>query len=402
MVSRIGVFLLLIFLNSPKYLAQVVIWEEDFNSYPDGAIIGIDLNTANPDIDWVTGGCLACADSVDDWWEVRNGILEAKDLNQLGYWQTEVIDIANYQQIQFSLDVVETGDLEGLYFGSDDCVDQTNQDYVDIFYRINGDSWKLVENYLNWCGLYNSCSNHTLYGDDGEASGDCRNTDSDWDSVRVSVDGLTGQTLEIRVELINSSDPEVIGLDNMTVTGDILLPIDLLSFTARWLDRQAILEWQTASERNNRGFIIERNSHHPVEEEYWLPLAEIRGKGDSNVPRDYLFVDEKAKAGKNYYRLKQIDWDSNFSYSPIIVLSIPSEFKIYPNPAIDLVYLSPALSESCTCVEWFDQKGQRLMVDINGINDRTYFSVAHLAAGWYRVMINCQGQWESISMLIQR
>jgi len=153
--------------------SQTTFWSEDFNGYSDGVTTGSNNNTNNPANDWTSGGCTTCPSSIDDWWEIRSGVMEARDVNnEHVYLQTESIDISAYNSVIINVDVIENGDLEGLYWGADNCSDATNQDYADVEYRVNGGTWTLVPNYLGWCGLYASCAVHTLYGDDS-VSGDC-------------------------------------------------------------------------------------------------------------------------------------------------------------------------------------------------------------------------------------
>ena len=50
-------------------------------------------------------------------------------------------------------------------------------------------------------------------------------------------------------------------------------------------------------------------------------------------------MDTQPFPGENYYRLKQVDFDGSFEYSPIRTARIDGEFKItiYPNPATDVL-----------------------------------------------------------------
>ncbi len=330
---KLGILVLIISTCSwPQSVGQVTIWSENFDSYPDGTTSANNNNVANPDPDWVTGGCVACIDTAD-WWEIRSGILEARDVNEVVFFQTESIDISGFSGVQFSLDIVESGDHEGLYFGLDACADQTNEDYVNVLYRIDDAPWNLVKNFLNWCGLYSSCNSHTLYGDDGINSGDCRDHDSDWGSAVVVQTGLLGNTLELRLETINSSDTEFIRFDNLRIEGTILLPVALKSFKAISRMNTVQLKWQTASESNNDYFQVERSATY--NQLNWEPLASIRGAGYSNDLIDYYYEDPSPYPGRSYYRLKQVDFDGHFTYSTIESVESELSKTPYPNPARD-------------------------------------------------------------------
>ena len=65
--------------------------------------------------------------------------------------------------------------------------------------------------------------------------------------------------------------------------------------------------------------------------------AEIPGAGEDVFEiKEYTFVDEKPLNGINYYRLKAIDLDCTFEYSPIqsLKFEFDSRFEVYPNPSV--------------------------------------------------------------------
>jgi photosystem II stability/assembly factor-like uncharacterized protein len=112
-----------------------------------------------------------------------------------------------------------------------------------------------------------------------------------------------------------------------------IVPVELISFEGTIESGKVILTWQTASELNNHGFEIQRKS-----DEYdWITIGFIEGNGTKTEKKDYNFVDNLPYEGKNYYRLKQIDYNGNYEYSNIVEIdiSIVSEFQLfqnYPNP----------------------------------------------------------------------
>ena len=69
----------------------------------------------------------------------------------------------------------------------------------------------------------------------------------------------------------------------------------------------------------------------------WARIGFIEGHGNSNSPKEYIFIDDKVTSGIYAYRLKQIDNDGTFEYSKIIEIDVdaPLEFELsqnYPNP----------------------------------------------------------------------
>lgn len=98
----------------------------------------------------------------------------------------------------------------------------------------------------------------------------------------------------------------------------VILPIIGLEFGAKRINaNQVQLTWKTIREVNNLGFYIERrreneNSFTGVD---FRPSADV--DGNAYLPLQYQYVDANNFAGGTYYRLKQVDIDSNFSYSTI-------------------------------------------------------------------------------------
>ena len=370
------------FLLSSNCRSQTIIWEEHFN-YPDGTKQGENNNSLNPAIDWISGTCQACIDTAD-WWEVRSGMMEARDVNQVVSLQTEVINISGYTNVQFSLDISELGDHEGHYFGLDACTDQDKEDFVNVLYRLDSGPWELIANYLDWCGLYQSCNTHTLYGDDGINSGDCRDHDDDWGSVTIYQASLNGNNLQIRIEVINSSTNEFIRIDNIEVKGELLLPVDFRSLNASLQGNTVILQWETHSEKNNDYFQVQRSSESLSK---WESIGIKPGVGQSDVPVHYSFEDLTPVAGRLYYRLKQIDYDGTSSYSEIEQVIVPHPSSPYPNPAGDFIWVPLATSiEPVTEVQLFDIASRKISVPQSRKESFIKMDLRSLLPGHYILM----------------
>ncbi len=113
------------------------------------------------------------------------------------------------------------------------------------------------------------------------------------------------------------------------------VPIELASFTARARGSTVELKWATATEVNNFGFDVERNAISLYDG--WKKIGFVEGHGTSNTSHQYSYVDRNLTFGKYSYRLKQIDRDGKFSYSPRVEVSFQPAIKYrlwqnYPNP----------------------------------------------------------------------
>ncbi len=94
------------------------------------------------------------------------------------------------------------------------------------------------------------------------------------------------------------------------------LPVTFLNFDGVIRNNQTLLTWSTASERNNKGFDVEKSADGQT----FSSIGFVAGNGTSSNVNNYTFSDDKLVSGNNYYRLKQIDLDGNFHYSSTIKL----------------------------------------------------------------------------------
>lgn len=111
------------------------------------------------------------------------------------------------------------------------------------------------------------------------------------------------------------------------------LPVTLLYFNAGKLGTAtAILKWQTSQESRSSHFEIERSTDAVS----FINIGKVAASGNSQVAVDYSFTDQHPVAGLNYYRLKQVDLDSRFIYTPARLVRFDGlnagVVKYYPNP----------------------------------------------------------------------
>lgn len=114
--------------------------------------------------------------------------------------------------------------------------------------------------------------------------------------------------------------------------GSATIPVELLTFSARPSQQTTTLDWQTASENNNKGFQIERQEGINAS---WETIGFVAGKGKAAT---YQFLD-KTPLNVNYYRLRQIDNDGVEKFSKVVSVTFKSEkvVKVFPSVANDFV-----------------------------------------------------------------
>ena len=118
------------------------------------------------------------------------------------------------------------------------------------------------------------------------------------------------------------------------------LPVTLLYFTARkQSSTTSLLEWKTSQEINSESFDVER-SNDAVR---FSKIGNVAAAGNSTLPISYSFTDNNPAKGMNYYRLKQIDIDGRFVYSPARLLMFDvldaATVMYYPNPTNGILFI---------------------------------------------------------------
>ncbi len=170
------------------------------------------------------------------------------------------------------------------------------------------------------------------------------------------------------------------------------LPVELNSFTANYNNSVVKLEWETASEKNNSGFQIERSKSNSQQPE-WRNIGFVPGNGTSTKPHHYTFIDKNLPSGKYEYRLKQIDYDGSFEYSKIVEVEVgfPTKFSLsqnYPNPFNPATSIKYEISSpQFVTIKVYDLLGREIATLVNEKKTageyKVEFSSANLPGGIY-------------------
>ncbi|MEM8886367.1 MAG: T9SS-dependent M36 family metallopeptidase [Bacteroidota bacterium] len=188
-----------------------------------------------------------------------------------------------------------------------------------------------------------------------------------------------------------------------------IFPVEMLSFNARSFNNDIQLNWETALEQNNQGFDIERFSE---ENQSFEKIAWTDGLGDTEQGHSYRFVDRDVKAGLSYtYRLKQIDFDGQFSYSD----QVTAELDPYANPAL-VLYPNPLDQETLLIdilgvdlkskvdISIFDKMGRRVLArsfDKDDVEGSIEIDMGELSAGLYSFKVQSAGFSKIEKLLIR-
>lgn len=152
-------------------------------------------------------------------------------------------------------------------------------------------------------------------------------------SIQPGGGGGTSNLLTIgTVDVWRAGDGPIAGPAIVTSGG---LPIELTYFNGALENKSVKLQWQTATESSNDYFEIQRSSDGVTFEK----LNQIDSKsldGNSLQTLNYEITDLNPKKGINYYRLKQVDFSTESSYSRIVSVDFNKvgdfSFNVFPNP----------------------------------------------------------------------
>ena len=147
---------------------------------------------------------------------------------------------------------------------------------------------------------------------------------------------------------------------NPPIFVDCLVPVELTFFDGKARTAGVDLFWETASEKNNQGFNVERRAMKEttdlvtgktglncvdqsgnVEDAPWAHIGFVAGAGNTTESMNYKFFDAEVTSGHTYqYRLRQVDYDGQESFSNVVNVVFSDDNAValntnYPNPTTE-------------------------------------------------------------------
>jgi hypothetical protein len=177
-----------------------------------------------------------------------------------------------------------------------------------------------------------------------------------WDGVKwVALSG-GGASAATENSALSGIIPAGVSITALAIGGFDKLPVTLVSFTGKAVEKTVALKWITTEEINASHFEVQRSG----DARNFEPIAEVDAKGESKVVVEYTFADQTPLPGTNYYRLKQIDLDGSYAFSKTISVLYDAKIKIniYPNPVTDVLRIES--SAGLQSVEIFGVDGSKV------------------------------------------
>ena len=158
------------------------------------------------------------------------------------------------------------------------------------------------------------------------------------------------------------------------------MPVELMGLYGYNSGRENVINWKTQSETNSDYFDVERSSNGLD----FYAIGKVQAKGQSTQIENYDFIDKSPYYPVSYYRLRQVDLDGQYKYSPMISIEIDGEkdieiYRVYPNPTSDVATVEFSLS-----------KNETTTVEVLNINGAVIYSESFEAKESNSINLKCK------------
>jgi Secretion system C-terminal sorting domain len=209
-------------------------------------------------------------------------------------------------------------------------------------------------------------------------------------TILVAITGATVGTGSVigNLTFVGPAPTGDIGANNTSNTGFEVTnstPVTLIDFKATLLNCQPTLKWTTETETNSDRFEIERGNANNTG---WTTVGSVAAGGFTTAKSSYSFADANLNttAKKILYRLKMVDKDGRFQYSPVLPVSLNCNtvsISAFPNPVQDgKLYVSLTGATGQTVAILRTLAGQTVS-SINLANGTNAVNVSGIANGIY-------------------
>lgn len=181
-----------------------------------------------------------------------------------------------------------------------------------------------------------------------------------WVSYDLPLSNFTNMTTRAHLaQLILVGSNSKVYVDNIYLYDNTVIPVELTTFKAKLSNNTTVLDWQTASERNNKAFDIERSSEGTT----YNAIGQVKGNGTTNTPHNYTFTDKDPITGINYYRLRQTDFDGKQTISKQISI-VFSKSGIVVKTTLNSNTIDVAVMDDKTrTLSIYNMAGQQVLVE---------------------------------------
>ncbi len=369
---------------------NIIVFSDDFEAYSAGFQLACQNST-----DWTTWDNLPC-DQTEDAYISSNYAHSGANSFVVVQNNDEVHPIANYTSGKYEIDFynyIPTGKTG--YFNTLALFDAGNSQWgLEVYFNAGG------AGALNAGG--NNAATFTYSFDTwvlNQVVVDLNNDMAEyWYNGTMIYQwqwtlGASGTAISLQLggnDFFGAAATDEMYVDDYQLLDLVNVPVELTSFSANTNNAgQVVLNWETATETNNRIFEIERKT---ATGEY-ATVGFINGQGTTTQPHSYSFVDKNVNPGTYTYRLRQVDFNGQSEYSNEVEVSVsgPLTFNLqqnYPNPfnpTTTIYYTVPEAGQVNLVV--YNLIGEQVAVLVNGVvtsgQHEVTFNAKSLPSGAY-------------------
>lgn len=209
------------------------------------------------------------------------------------------------------------------------------------------------------------------------------NTTDQWEREGNSP-SITGTATNgsVTSDWVTSFSPFTLG----DITAQRSLPLNLLSFKAKKVERSAVITWEVANEQAGDRYCLQRSS----DAQNFENIACFDASDNKNLAA-YAYTDDQPLYGYNYYRIHQVDAAGESDYSMTKVLDFGEanpNVQVFPNPTRGELFLSLPVVEGDYQLRVVNALGQTVFsTNKSGLNSTQQLDLSELAAGNYLLSI---------------
>ncbi|MGV3767032.1 MAG: T9SS type A sorting domain-containing protein [Chitinophagaceae bacterium] len=210
-------------------------------------------------------------------------------------------------------------------------------DYMIVEARIDGGPWSTIINFRP--NVLNGTNGALAIDANNDGLGDGTALSNTFTEFSANISG-TGTTLELRCAVNANALAEELAFDNFRLYETTSLPVELMHFSATSTGNGTLLSWATASEQGSSHFQLERSG----DASNFDSIGTIPASGNSDVVKNYAFLDKSNSGTARYYRLKMVDTDGSIQYSNTIAIQPERQsinIRVFPNPVTDRMVIDP-------------------------------------------------------------
>jgi Concanavalin A-like lectin/glucanases superfamily/Secretion system C-terminal sorting domain len=169
----------------------------------------------------------------------------------------------------------------------------------------------------------------------------------------------------------------------------IVLPVQLSRFTGTKTNDGVRLDWTTASEENSDYFLVEKSR----DQNNWTVRGQVNTAAQPGGPTHYSFSDPEIVTGTVFYRLKMVDRDGSFRYSPVVAVRAGTILQpiLFPNPADQWLHLQlPAYFNESVKIRIIAVSGKQVkeqVITSSGNSNSISIDIRHLSKGTYYLSV---------------